>query len=49
VSAETSSEIAGVSASMDEMSTSSSQINLSAQDLSKLSENLKQMVDRFTF
>jgi methyl-accepting chemotaxis protein len=34
---------------MDEMSTSSSQINLSAQDLSKLSENLKQMVDRFKF
>jgi hypothetical protein len=46
VSGEISSDIAGVSVSMDEMSTSSSQVNLSAQELSKLSESLKQMVDQ---
>jgi methyl-accepting chemotaxis protein len=32
---------------MNEMSSSSSQVNLSAQELSKLSESLKQMVDQF--
>jgi methyl-accepting chemotaxis protein len=32
---------------MDEMATSSGQVNLSAQVLSQLSENLKQMVDQF--
>jgi methyl-accepting chemotaxis protein len=47
VSGEISRDIAGVSVSMEEMSTSSSQVNLSAQELSKLSEGLKQMVDQF--
>jgi methyl-accepting chemotaxis protein len=47
VSGEISSDIAGVSVSMNEMSTSSGQVNLSAQELSKLSESLKQMVDQF--
>ena len=46
VSGEISQDIAAVSASMDGMS-SSSQVNLSAQDLSKLSENLKQMMEQF--
>jgi len=47
VSAQISQDIADVSVSMNEMPTSSSQVNLSAQELSKLSESLKQMVDQF--
>jgi methyl-accepting chemotaxis protein len=47
VSGEISRDIAGVSVSMNEMSTSSSQVNLSAQELSGLSENLKHLVDQF--
>ena len=48
VSEEMSRDITAVSQSMDEMATSSSQVNLSAQDLSKLSENLKRMMEQFT-
>ena len=47
VSGEIAKDIAGVSVSMTEMETSSSQISISAQELSKLSENLKKMVDQF--
>jgi methyl-accepting chemotaxis protein len=47
VSGEISQDIAGVSTSMDEMATSSGQVNLSAQELSQLSESLKRMVEQF--
>jgi methyl-accepting chemotaxis protein len=47
VSTEISSDIADISSTMDSMSTGSEQINLSAQELSKLAEGLKQMVDLF--
>ncbi|WP_419660333.1 uncharacterized protein Dvar_06910 [Desulfosarcina variabilis str. Montpellier] len=47
ITVQISQDIADVSVSMNEMSTSSSQVNLSAQELSKLSESLKQMVDQF--
>jgi methyl-accepting chemotaxis protein len=46
VSGEISRDIAGVSVSMNEMSTSSGQVNLSAQELSKLSETLKQRIGK---
>ena len=47
VSGEIAQDIAGVSSSMGEMSSSSSQVNQSALDLSKLAENLKQMMNQF--
>ena len=47
ITVQISQDIADVSVSMNEMSTSSGQVNLSAQELSKLSESLKQMVDQF--
>jgi methyl-accepting chemotaxis protein len=47
VSSDISGEIAGVSESINKMSNSSNQVNLSAQELSQLSESLKQMVDQF--
>ena len=47
VSDEISRDIAGVNLAMGEMSTGSCQVNTSALELSRLAENLKQMVDQF--
>ena len=47
VSGEISKDIADVNLSMKEMSFGSSQVNTSAQELSKLSENLKRIVEQF--
>ncbi len=47
VSNEISQDITGVSSAINEMAASSSQVNLSAQDLSRLSETLQKMVDQF--
>jgi methyl-accepting chemotaxis protein len=47
VASEISQDIAVVSNSMHEMTSNSNQVNLSATELSQLSENLKQMVGQF--
>jgi len=47
VSVEISRDIAGVSVSMHDMSTNSSHVNLSSLELSKLSENLRRLVEQF--
>ncbi|WP_054033259.1 hypothetical protein [Desulfatitalea tepidiphila] len=47
VSAEISQGIAGVSGAMDEMASNGSKIDLNAQALSELSDQLKRMVDQF--
>ncbi len=47
VSAEISQGIAGVSGAMDEMASNGSKINLNAQALSELADQLKRMVDQF--
>ncbi|WP_054032823.1 methyl-accepting chemotaxis protein [Desulfatitalea tepidiphila] len=47
VSVEISRDIAGVSGTMNDISTSSSQVDMSARELSQLAEQLKHMVDQF--
>lgn len=47
VSVEISRDIAGVSVSMHDMSTNSSHVNLSSLELSKLSESLRRLVEKF--
>ncbi len=47
VSAEIANDIATVNHSANEMNTASSQVKVSAQDLSKVADNLKQMVAQF--
>jgi len=47
VSSQIAGDIAGISSAMNEMTDGSAQVNISAQDLSKLAEQLEQMVHQF--
>jgi len=47
VSSQIAGDIAGISSSMNEMTDGSAQVNISAQDLSRLAEQLEQMVHQF--
>ncbi len=47
VSSQIAGDIAGISSAMNEMTDGSAQVNISAQDLSKLAEQLEQMVNQF--